>query len=347
MATASEKYIGLTLAMLSSILIGSSFVITKVGLLDATRNNRGAAGTSHNYLKNAKWWLGMLTMVCGEAANFAAYSFAPAILVTPLGAMSVLIGAILASIFLKEKLGREGILGCALCVIGSLVVVLHAPEEQVIHSVDEMMQYATHPGFVVYSLIVLAVSLILIFKIAPVYGKQHMLVYISICSLVGSISIMAVKGFGIALKLTFEGNNQLTHASTYFFGIVVLACAITQVNYFNKALDVFSTNVVTPVYYVFFTTATITASIVLFQGFNNSSAVEVVSVFAGFTTIFIGVFMLNAKSGMDKRIENESLMVLQRTGQVVPGGQAHMMARFDEENRPFTLKSDDDTDDDA
>ncbi len=28
----------------------------------------------------------------GEIANFAAYSFAPAILVTPLGAMSVLIG---------------------------------------------------------------------------------------------------------------------------------------------------------------------------------------------------------------------------------------------------------------
>jgi magnesium transporter len=30
----------------------------------------------------------------GEAANFAAYAFAPAILVTPLGALSVLIGYI-------------------------------------------------------------------------------------------------------------------------------------------------------------------------------------------------------------------------------------------------------------
>ena len=31
-------------------------------------------------------------MVIGEIANFAAYAFAPAILVTPLGALSVLIG---------------------------------------------------------------------------------------------------------------------------------------------------------------------------------------------------------------------------------------------------------------
>jgi hypothetical protein len=32
------------------------------------------------------------TVVLGEIANFAAYAFAPAILVTPLGALSVLIG---------------------------------------------------------------------------------------------------------------------------------------------------------------------------------------------------------------------------------------------------------------
>jgi hypothetical protein len=31
-------------------------------------------------------------MVVGEISNFAAYAFAPAILVTPLGALSVLIG---------------------------------------------------------------------------------------------------------------------------------------------------------------------------------------------------------------------------------------------------------------
>lgn len=33
-----------------------------------------------------------LAVVIGEIANFAAYAFAPAILVTPLGALSVLIG---------------------------------------------------------------------------------------------------------------------------------------------------------------------------------------------------------------------------------------------------------------
>lgn len=44
----------------------------------------------------------------GEFANFAAYAFAPASLVTPLGALSVLVAAILASRFLNEKLNLLG-----------------------------------------------------------------------------------------------------------------------------------------------------------------------------------------------------------------------------------------------
>ena len=39
-------------------------------------------------------------VVFGELLNFAAYSFAPAILVTPLGALSVLIGYV-------KKIGKK------------------------------------------------------------------------------------------------------------------------------------------------------------------------------------------------------------------------------------------------
>jgi hypothetical protein len=53
---------------------------------------------------------------------------------------------------------------------------------------------------------------------------------------------MSVKAFGIALKLTLGGNNQFTHASTYVFAIVTCFCILTQMNYFNKALNEFSTS---------------------------------------------------------------------------------------------------------
>lgn len=42
----------------------------------------------------------------------------PAVLITPLGALSVVIASILSSLFLEEYLGFQGKLGCALCVLG-------------------------------------------------------------------------------------------------------------------------------------------------------------------------------------------------------------------------------------
>ncbi|KAH9015897.1 magnesium transporter NIPA-domain-containing protein [Lactarius hengduanensis] len=273
-----DKYIGLALAVSGTVAIGSSFIITKKGLNDAA--DRGStyaqASDDHAYLKNPIWWTGMALM-----ANFAAYSFAPPILVTPLGSLSVIIGSV--------HLGR---LGCTICLLGSLIIVLHAPADKDIQTVDEVLRYAVQPGFLMYCFCVLVFTLVMIYAVAPRYGRSNPLVYISICSLVGSVSIMAIKGFGIAVKLTISGNNQFIYVSTYLFGLVVSFCIMVQMNYFNKALDTFSTNVVNPLYYVCFSTATIVASLILFQGINTDNPVNTISLLVGFVIIFIGMHLL-------------------------------------------------------
>ncbi len=84
--------IGLTLAISSSLFIGSSFIIKKKGLLKVARSSSSRAGSGgFAYLKEWLWWAGLVTMGVGEAANFAAFGFVPASLVTTLGALSVLI----------------------------------------------------------------------------------------------------------------------------------------------------------------------------------------------------------------------------------------------------------------
>ena len=94
-------------------------------------------------------------------------------------------------------------------------------------------------GFLLYCIFSAVFSAVMIYKIAPKYGKTNPLFYLSICASTGSVSVMSIKAFGIALKLTFAGNNQFTHPSTYVFGIVTIVCIMTQMNYFNKALNEF------------------------------------------------------------------------------------------------------------
>ena len=146
-----DKYIGLLLAITSSLAIGTSYVITKKGLQDASERH-GYEGDGHQYFKNPTWWGGIITLVVGEIANFAAYAFAPAILVTPLGALSVIIGAALGAYFLKEQMGTLGKLGCAICLIGSVIIVLHAPPDKEIETVDELIILAIKPGMLGISL---------------------------------------------------------------------------------------------------------------------------------------------------------------------------------------------------
>ncbi|KAF2997896.1 hypothetical protein E8E13_004262 [Curvularia kusanoi] len=287
-----DKYVGLCLAVSSSLAIGASFVITKKGL-NASMEKHGFDGDGYSYLRNSTWWAGIITMVLGEIFNFAAYAFAPAILVTPLGALSVLIGAVLGSYFLDEQLGLLGKIGCAICLIGSVIIVLHAPPDKEVSSVDEILNLALQPGFLIYCLFVAIFSVFMIYKIAPKHGRKNPLIYLSICSTTGSVSIMFIKAFGIALKMTFAGNNQFTHPSTYVFVIMIVGCILTQMNYFNKALSQFSTNIVNPLYYVTFTTCTLIASCLLFQGFNTASAVNTISLLCGFLIIFSGVYLLN------------------------------------------------------
>ncbi|OBZ81261.1 Magnesium transporter NIPA2, partial [Choanephora cucurbitarum] len=112
------KLIGVTLAITSGIFIGSSFVFKKKGLLESNQKSGRDAGDDYGYLKSPMWWSGMILMVVGEACNFVAYAFTQAILVTPLGAISVVLSAVLSSIFLKERLTFQGKVGCLQCVLG-------------------------------------------------------------------------------------------------------------------------------------------------------------------------------------------------------------------------------------
>ncbi|KAF9067093.1 magnesium transporter NIPA-domain-containing protein [Rhodocollybia butyracea] len=287
--TVDDKWIGLALAISSSLAIGLSSIITKKGLNAAASESEGAYGAAASdnlsYLKNGVCRLfNRLTLL--PVANFAAYSFAPPILVTPLGALSVLVGAILASFLLQEELGHLGRVGCGLSLIGSLIIVLHAPEDKDVSTVDEILSLAV--SFLLYVFTVLVFSMIMIYVVSPRYGKSNPLVYISICSVVGSVSVMSIKGFGIAVKLTFGNNNQFTRPSTYVFAIVSAFCILVQMNYFNKALDT-----VNPMYYVGFSTATIVASLILFQGFNTTDTTNTVSLLCGFVVTFLGVHILN------------------------------------------------------
>lgn len=199
--------------------------------------------------------------------------FAPASLVTPLGALSVIVAAILSSKFLNERLNLIGKLGCFLCVIGSTIIVLHSPKEAEISDLDLLIEKAKDSTFITYVAIIIAVALFIACYVGPRIGNKNVLVYITLCSAIGSLTVMSCKGkgitrigilllllithfrlivaLGLAIRDTISGrSNDFGGSLPYLLLIISGVFIAVQMNYLNKALDTFSTSIVTPIYYV-------------------------------------------------------------------------------------------------
>jgi magnesium transporter len=227
------KAIGICLAIASGCFIGVSFVLKKVGLLKANEKYDEVAGEGYGYLKNTFWWTGMTLMIIGEICNFVAYAFVDAILVTPLGALSVVITTILSAIFLKERLSLVGKVGCFLCIIGSVVIVMNAPSESSAANIQEMQGYVIAPGFLSYAGVVILGSVFVALWAGPRYGKSSMLVYLSICSWIGGLSVVATQGLGAAVVAQASGTPQFNQWFLYVLFVFVITTLITEIIYLN------------------------------------------------------------------------------------------------------------------
>lgn len=239
-------------------------------------------------------------MGIGEAANFAAYAFAPASLVTPLGALSVLVTSVMASKFLNEKLNLLGKLGCLLCILGSTIIVLHSPKEVEVEDISVLIEKLQDATFIIYAALVGLVSIVIAFYIGPRYGHLNVSVYIVLCSAVGSLTVMSCKALGLALRDTISGrSNDFSQWLPYALIITTIFFISIQMNYLNKALDIFNTSIVTPVYYVMFTTLVILASAILFKEWRHMKAEDVIGDICGFCIVIIAVILLNAFQNTD------------------------------------------------
>ncbi|XP_075901770.1 magnesium transporter NIPA1 [Nelusetta ayraudi] len=288
-AGASPSVAGIAIAVVSSFINGSTFVLQKKGIL----RSRARGGS---YLWDAVWWTGTLCMVLGQLGNSLAYNVAPAVIVTPLGALGVLVGALLASWILKEHLNLLGKLGCVLCCCGSVVLIIHAPKEEAVTSRAQLEERLLDPVFVTYAVLVLLLLLALIVLVAPAHGTSNVMVYVSICSLLGSFTVPSCKGLGLAAQDVFgePARPESDGALALFAGLaaVLAVSVLTQFYFINKALESFSSNAFEAIYYVTFTCSVIVASALLFREWTTLTPADCLAMLCALATVCVGVVLL-------------------------------------------------------
>lgn len=288
-----DTVIGLVLAFSSCLFIGVSVIFKKLALRDIeAQGGTRAVDGGYGYLRLPKWWLGITLMGLGELTNFVAYIFAPAILVTPLGVFSIVCTATLSPYFLKERLGRLGKLGCVLVLVGCVVVTLCGPKDREIASMEELQSQLLHPGFLVYAGLVVLVSAFFM-ALVPRYGHRYVLLYITICSSFGSLSVMFCKGVGLALKQTIGGINEFTNWATWVCLVALIACLLIETIYMQRALDIFNSSVFMSINYVLFTSLVIVASSILYTELAVIGVKNIILTLLGFIVNIAALYLMH------------------------------------------------------
>lgn len=187
-----------------------------------------------------------------------------------------------------------------------------------------------------YLLALFSLVALLVCGVGPRWGQRSPFVYIGITACLGSVTVMCCIALGIGFTQSFVQVEEYVRSrwgnwSTFsekFAHIIhltgaggaagpsqvhegppvllVLAlfvltavCIVLQMYYLNRALDLFSVNLVTPLLYVFFTIAVLALSAILFKEWGKLSFTSLASILCGFANIVFGIFLLSCFKHLD------------------------------------------------
>jgi drug/metabolite transporter (DMT)-like permease len=166
--------------------------------------------------------------------------------VTPMGSLAVVTSGILAHFILKERLTTFGWLGSTLSILGSVIIALNGPAEETSTTIQAFQKKFLSVGFLVWGSLCLVSAAGMVFFVAPKYGKKNMLVYITICSLLGGLSVACTSGLGGAILTSIRGDSsQWKQWFMYFTLAFVITTLLLEINYLNKALALYNSASVT------------------------------------------------------------------------------------------------------
>ena len=256
-----------------------------------------------SYIRFPLWWAGLACMIAGEIGNFIAYGMVSASMISPLGAVAVILNAILSRVFLKEKMSFTCMLGVAAALVGTVLIVLNTPTSNSKRDMYDLIVSWQGLGLLIavsLGTAYIANPLNLHIAISREFANTQVVCYCALCSLWGVITVTSSKCVSTAIDQATAGDNAMfTDARISWLAFLLIfglmAATVLQVIYLNTALMHFGSSVVVPVYYVMFTSVSISTGMVLFDETSFDPLVRGVLLFiTGVGLAFFGVYLINA-----------------------------------------------------
>ncbi|XP_076004606.1 NIPA-like protein 2 isoform X4 [Genypterus blacodes] len=282
--------LGIIVSICGNVLISISLNIQKYAHV------RQSQCGSKPYYTSVLWWSGVVLMGVGELGNFAAYGFAPASLIAPLGSVSVIASAVISVVFLKETVRASDIVGGTLAVTGTYLLFIE---------------------------VALFCTLLYLYKRRNV---KNIIIVMLLVALLASLTVISVKAVSGMITESIKGHLQLTYPIFYVMLVIMIASCAFQIKFLNQAMKMFDATEVVPINFVFFTASAIIAGIVFYQEFEGLALLNIFMFLFGCLLSFLGVFLIARNRPKIKQqdrtfIAMDKIPGRQHTDRVQPGAK--------------------------
>jgi len=271
----------------------------------------GTAELSAGFLKESKWWAGMATYGVGSLMHVASLGFGPSALLNPMEGLTLVANTLSAPPLLGEELTNYDIVGTAVIVGGTMLVVFFGPHSQEEHTADQLLAKFGNTPFVMWSVCIWSTT-------GVAYGIskyiEHInqrdgiqmdgslnprgstflaLMYTSTKGVMGGYTMLFGKMFAEVCAESGEGENQFVKWETYLFFVLFVAFNFGMEYWRQKALNLFSTMYCVPLFQVSLVIFSVFTGAIFFDEFSGLSTLNLTMFFVGVIVICIGVVILS------------------------------------------------------
>ncbi|CAG0887979.1 unnamed protein product [Cyprideis torosa] len=211
----------------------------------------------------------------------------------------------------RGGLNLLGILGCALVISGCVLLILLSSVYEVVDSFYAFTDRLETPVVMIFLVTVTALILFLLFYGQSHWGDSSPLVFVGICSLIGTLSVIACKGIGRAIQDAMEGDFRVFSASVFWLCVIVVVfCVAFQTTFLRRALDHFPPSIIIPLYYTLFVFCVILAGNVVLREWELLPSGNVIGIVCALFIIFVGILIL--ATFKDSRTQEAIMLFLRR-----------------------------------
>lgn len=240
--------------------------------------------------------------------DLASFGFAPASILSCMGAMTLVFNMILAPALCGENVSRRDVGVNCIVFTGTIISVWFGPDATPDYTLPELMSLFLATRFIVYACLLVCWIGFLFYVWYMLkdpenpkgrFAKMDRLTrtrllrftYPALAGSIGGNTAVYAKASIELVKTTIKGDNQFIYGGTYFLIILMVVCVVGQLKFLNGGLKRYESLFVVPVYQVFWIGNGVMGALFYFNEVDSISSRDLGLFFLGAIVSVFGILL--------------------------------------------------------